>query len=881
MLKKLVYILLLLIVPLSSFANIQEGGKVILQLEDNAEPQAIDYLKLYNEYISELDYFDHKFPGNRIQEDFKDEIQQLHPEYTDKQTAIKENALWFGIRLRRAYRKAEQTVKDFLFDNGLSSTPAPLYSDNEPIPYNPDMAAKVIVDIKQPQTNSDSPAAPSSFGAQQQALLKKYLLSGNWKSFFQEILSSFILLDDERGIGKWVHNNGFQARLVSDKTAFNTDTINGSLQFFIPQKYFLLSRDYKEYKASTVQFSASENLKDISLNWPMPQRMYVNLKHSITGYTHIVNIPFEAKLVDSAKTAKLVANISGNICKEDTCISIHTAAQLELQPDSNPQDSAAQTMLEIMALNSPKPQSEDFELKSLLVEQDASGNQVLRLDVITSGTPSSFEAYIEGDGADEFLPPLTRIDGRKIAVRFVPYNSSAQLEGRKFSILASTSPHQTIRQQMTAKSKSITDTDSTQVNLGIALLAILGGFLLNFMPCVFPVLALKIMSFTKFGALKIDQIRRTFIYNLCGILLGFVLLIILLICFKLLGYAVGWGMQFQSIGFLVIMIFVITTFIAHLYGIINIPIPQIFAQYTNINHSQALSQILNGLFVVLLSTPCTAPYLGTALGIALAGSPLHIALLVGCVGLGLSIPYIIFAIFPYMAYYMPRPGRWMTYINHLMFAMLIMTLLWLLSLISAQSAGSSVWAYIIYLGCFWFVLILRRYALESLESQKIDAYIYKQVRRLINIIVAIIISIIIAISYFNTSDSVANKISQNQFTRLDTLNMQRINNILRTNRGALVKIGADWCLTCKYNNFVAFDSPAVQELLKSRHIEVIEVDWTTYREDVLQFMRKFGRSGLPFYVLFTPLLPDGMVLPEFINELELKEILSALTPYRK
>ena len=210
------------------------------------------------------------------------------------------------------------------------------------------------------------------------------------------------------------------------------------------------------------------------------------------------------------------------------------------------------------------------------------------------------------------------------------------------------------------------------------------------------------------------------------------------------------------------------------------------------------------------------------------------------------------------------------------------TIIWLLSILSAQTGFSFGWQYFIYIVCFWFVLYIRRSALQSLDiqSQNEEPIIYITVRRWINLLALILLTVIVSLAYFNTSSVVRKHQQEISAIKQQDINMPQIKQHLSNGDSVLLKVGAEWCLTCSFNNVVAFNTPQIQDILEKYRVQIMEIDWTNYQADVLQFMQKFGRSGLPFYVLFTPRLPEGMVLPEIIGEDTLKKVLQQAHPYR-
>ena len=856
MLHRILFFNLFVCVFLAFSSLASEQGKIILDIkEPNAEE--INYKNLYEEYLKELDIFDAKYPGNRINEGFRDDVAQIHPEYDDSQVDLKEKAIYWGVRGRRIYNFIKDEIQKFMLENEL---PLQLnesdYATSAPEEYKASEKPLVIEDFKKVISYSaDNADMPSPSWQQKKTLIKKAILEKDWKSLFSYLLYDGKALDDEQGIGAWETQPQLQARLMSeDKKIVSTEAIKGALQIYIPQPRFVLLRDYLQNAGLKISFSDSQNVSDVKLNLIMPQRFFVDLESSFVGYAGTILLPFVVYPQDAAKPVTIKAKIEASSCLHNECAKTILEPKLNLDVGTQKEASLANSMLQIQQYFAPQTSLPELKLTDLIVEKTPEGN-VLQLKAIADKTPAAFQVYIEGEGAEEFLPPLVRIDGNEITARFIPLDPKTELVGRQFSIIASVAPNLSVRSLLTAKTSSLFSVDSNQLTLGLIWLAFVGGLLLNIMPCVFPVLALKIVSFGNFGNSNLAKIRRDFSYNILGIMASFVVLIAILISLKMLGQSIGWGMQFQNHGFLVVMIFVIAGFIAHLWGLIHLPFPNFLEKFIRRQHSEAIIQFLNGAFLVLLATPCTAPYLGTALGIALSGSPLQIAVVVSMVGLGLATPYILFALFPSLSYFMPRPGKWLRTINNIMFLMLMATIIWLLSILSAQTGFSFGWQYFIYIVCFWFVLYIRRSALQSLDiqSQNEEPIIYITVRRWINLLALILLTVIVSLAYFNTSSVVRKHQQVISATKQQDINMPQIKQYLSQGNSVLLKVGAEWCLTCSFNNVVAFNTPQIQDILEKYRVQTMEIDWTNYQADVLQFMQKFGFPD--YHFMFC--LPQG------------------------
>ncbi len=871
-------------------AQAQEGGKVVLDLQE--EPQQRDFLQLFEEYKKELDLFDVKYPGTQIRENFADDVAALHPDDTDKEVSTRESLLRMGVRGRRIFQQAQKMFQDFLLENDIPIQAADdEYATANAEKYRESDQPLVIQDFKKVITYANNERdrraaadkAARDIGsltrAEQLQMLRQIVANGDWKKLFTYGLYDGKPLLDEDGVGKWDNRETAAARLFSAyKTLDKDGKAVGALELLVSDGKFMLRRDFRDFSGVHVSFEKSDNLQEINVQWPLPERAYIRLKDSLTGYVGRVYVLFEAKAADASKPMVLRPEISADVCAGEVCDKAVLQPVLELSGMAAGKDlepSRMEVPLRLIRRQMPQSETKGLRLLRLVVEETDEG-EILRLAAESDETPANFKVYIEGKGAEEFYPPRTRIDGNRIVSRLIPKDRTTRLAGRRFDVTAAVAADKVVRRQMVAEEGIFADFMQEYTWPVILLMAFAGGLLLNVMPCVFPVLALKLLAITHFGGMNIERIRRHFAYNTAGIAAAFGLLILGLLGLKAAGRAVGWGMQFQSIGFLTLMIFVIGCFGAYVRGLFTLPPPDVFAKFINKQRTEAAAEFLSGLFLVLLSTPCTAPYLGTALGAALAGTPWQIAAVVGCVGAGLALPYILFALFPETAYFVPPPGKWLHWINALMQILLLATWLWLTALLAAQTNGAMWWHFGLYMLGLWLLLKLRQTSLQALDEQESDAVVYLKVRRVLNLIVAGLVLVLFAGAYFDASRAAREHRDMVVLQRTETFERGVIDRLLARGQTVLVKIGADWCLTCAYNDFAAFESPRVQEIIDKYNIVVLELDWTGYQEDVLRFMQKFGRSGLPFYVVFTPRIPEGMVLQEVLNDELLRQTLEKL-----
>ena len=223
------------------------------------------------------------------------------------------------------------------------------------------------------------------------------------------------------------------------------------------------------------------------------------------------------------------------------------------------------------------------------------------------------------------------------------------------------------------------------------IIAFTGGIILNFMPCVFPVLSLKIYNvLSQLKNSSNTNIKKNLFATVFGIILCFFFIALLTTLLKKFGYAVGWGFQFQSPIFLSFIIIILILFSLNLVNVFNLDIPVFLKKYLNKilnlnkNKSELFQNFLLGLFLTILSTPCSAPFIGTALGFAFVSPNQIIFLIFFSISLGLASPYIVLAIYPQILSFLPKPGAWMKKFKYFLSFLLFLTAVWLLNVLLIQ-----------------------------------------------------------------------------------------------------------------------------------------------------------------------------------------------------
>ncbi|MCL2474165.1 MAG: thioredoxin family protein, partial [Alphaproteobacteria bacterium] len=336
----------------------------------------------------------------------------------------------------------------------------------------------------------------------------------------------------------------------------------------------------------------------------------------------------------------------------------------------------------------------------------------------------------------------------------------------------------------------------------IILFAFIGGFILNLMPCVLPVLAIKLMSVINHAGAEKSRIRIGFMFNVLGIIFSFLVLAGLVIFLKHIKYAVGWGIHFQQPAFLVFLILVLVIFALNLFGVFEFSLPKFITNKVTVykRGSPVSGEFFAGVLATLLATPCSAPFLGTAVAFSLAAGGLEVLVIFLFIGIGMSVPYLMIALFPHLVAFLPKSGKWMLSLKRILGLLLILTAVWLGFVLNTQLSGAE--------------KSETSEAPEKLVWQKFD------------------------------EEAMQQHLADGKIVFLD--------------------VTADWCLTCKANKLFTFNNKKVIQVLDVPEIVLMQADWTQSNEKISALLAKHGRYGIPFNVIYKQ-DREAVVLPELLT----------------
>jgi suppressor for copper-sensitivity B len=378
--------------------------------------------------------------------------------------------------------------------------------------------------------------------------------------------------------------------------------------------------------------------------------------------------------------------------------------------------------------------------------------------------------------------------------------------------------------------------------LPFMLLGIAGGLLLNAMPCVLPVLSLKLFGLVR-G--REEGRRHVIVGSLAtafGILASFWALALAAISARAAGATVGWGVQFQEPIFVTFLTLVVVLFCLNLWGLFEVPLPSRLAGWAASSGSESLpSHFTAGLFATLMATPCSAPFLGTAVGFALSQDAGTILAIFTAVGLGMALPYLLLAVAPATVKVLPKPGPWMGHFRTLMGFLLAAAAIWLLYVLSSQVSRERL-AFIELALLALALFIWMRHNSGSGRWWRIAA----------STGVATMAAVALALASTAQPPAVASKMGDSQLIPWIRFDRQEAESLARSGRLVFVDVTADWCFTCKVNERLALETPVVAASFERHGVIAMKADWTNRDENIARFLSDHGKYGIPFYLLYRP-----------------------------
>ncbi len=381
--------------------------------------------------------------------------------------------------------------------------------------------------------------------------------------------------------------------------------------------------------------------------------------------------------------------------------------------------------------------------------------------------------------------------------------------------------------------------------LYMLLLAFLGGILLNLMPCVLPVVSLKLLSILKGNQDQVGKIRRSNLVFAAGICTSLLVLAIIFILIRAGGQELGWGFQLQSpaiVTFLALLFFLIGLNLIGFFEVVSIPIHWLSGMMRS---NVWTSDFLAGFFTTIVATPCTAPFMAVAIGYALTQAGWMILLTFLFLGIGISFPYLLLATFPQLARFLPRPGKWMVTLKEILAFPMFLTVVWLVWVLAQLTNSQAI------------LTILASFVLLTLMFWVNKNFPEGKQKLKTTIVIAIG-----ALAIFTAYQPLLNKgVEEIEWEAFDP---EKVTAYAKNNV-VFINFTADWCLTCKTNEQFTFSNDNVVKAVKDYKIKMIKADWTKYNPEITAVLQRHNRAGVPLYLFYKPTLTTPMVLPTLLT----------------
>jgi thiol:disulfide interchange protein DsbD len=603
-----------------------------------------------------------------------------------------------------------------------------------------------------------------------------------------------------------------------------------------------------------VRWTLPEGITAEPLQFPAPKRLPLGPLMDF-GYEGEVVFPFK---IDVAKTvtpgpAALHAKVDWLVCRE-VCI----PGKAELELDRNVASAGAPAGAESADYSTwvrlsdslPKPQPASFK-------------------AAFQPTPTGFRLGIEtGQRETEaaFFPADQDILDNPAPQRVTPTGKGLILELKKDANLSANPPQLAGVIELSAgRAYEIAalpgKVASAAPPLAFAQLfrtagfAFLGGLLLNLMPCVFPVLFLKGLSLVNSSSEERGKLRAHGLVYTAGILVSFWALVALLLGLRAAGSSLGWGFQFQSPIFLALMAGLLFFLGLSLAGQFEIGLTLTSAGGSLAAKQGYTGSFFTGVLAVVVATPCTAPFMGAAIGYALAQSPAVTFAVFTALALGLAAPYVALTLQPAWTRLLPRPGVWMEVLRQAISVPIFATVIWL-AWVLARAYGAGILA-----------ALLASFLLVAIAGWFLGRW---PAKRWATAVAAIILLGAVSLAVFGerlAGDSGGGPVAAQSIggEQWEPWSAEAVSRYHAQGRPVFVDFTASWCLSCQVNERVALGQPQVQQAFQAGNVALLRADWTRHDEAITQALAALDRSGVPAYALYSPGQSDPQLLPEVLT----------------
>jgi thiol:disulfide interchange protein DsbD len=697
-----------------------------------------------------------------------------------------------------------------------------------------------------------------------------------WRSGFLAAVTLLAMLCPARA-QKYEGRELVQAKFLANVTAITPGkpfTV-GLLLHMVPKWHTYWKFPGDAGIPTEIKWKLPEGWKAGEIQWPIPLKLNEPGDIQIYGYHDEVLLMQEitppASLKDS--TVQLAADANWLVC-EKICIPGSASLKLDL-PVASESSAANEEIFSRYRRSLPQSWPDPKVARSSWKRQGAELQLTVESTALASYPAADFFPLPEPSVVVSHPKTERAADGRivfRVPIETADKNLSA-LDG---IVIFGQDENGAGRNAWLLNAPTAT-TSGPAFSEGLAkflLFGFLGGLILNLMPCVLPVISLKIFGFVQQAGQDRRRILRSGLAFIAGIFAWFIGLALLLIGLKSAGREITWAFQFTNPYFVVVMSAVVLVFALNLFGVFEISLPQFASRGVlgwTAREGEAGS-FFEGVFATVLATPCTAPFLGTALGFAFTQSGWTILLMFLAIATGMASPYFLLSAQPAWLRLLPKPGPWMVRVKQLMGFLLLATLLFLLAVLGAERGVEA----IIWTACFLLVLSLACWIKGSFLVPTASA-----TSRFISLVLVLVLVLGGGYYFIGEKFAAAKTISAETQTvgGWQPFTPQLLEIELKQGHAVFVDFTAAWCLTCKFNEANVLEAGAVRDAFQRHGITKIKADWTNADPAITKILKQFGRPGVPMYVLYPGNHAEPILFPELLTQNLILEKLETVSPH--
>jgi thiol:disulfide interchange protein DsbD len=604
-----------------------------------------------------------------------------------------------------------------------------------------------------------------------------------------------------------------------------------------------------------IAFTLPEGATVGEIAWPGPDRFIIGPVASY-GYENEIVFPMTLSVPQNTRPGSqfvIEANADWVVCEKE-CIPEEGKFRLSLPVEASPRPASTAIQAAFKIADARQPQSAPWKASV------SAGDKTLQLLVTGEGiSPQSVRSALyfpESWGVvDHVAEQLVKVEQGKLSLTV--QKGQGYAPGPSTGLLAVTDGGGQKRWFFLEPTPAAAASSAAPATLPLwqmASFAFLGGLILNLMPCVFPVLAIKAAALAGMSGSERREVRLSGVFYTLGVLAAFMALAVALLAVRAGGNAVGWGFQFQSPLFVAAMCWLMLAIGLNLSGVFEVGAFLSGAGQDLTQQKGHAGSFFTGLLAVVVATPCTAPFMGAAIGSALV-APAYVSLVAfAMMGLGLALPFLLLGIFPAIAQRLPRPGMWMVRLRQAMAFPMYATAAWLLWVL-AQQAGEGglrvalAGAVLVGLVC-WLVGLGQHGAQRAWLPRGFAALAF-----------AGLVGLMVSLHVMEPAQASTTQQSAN----VEPYSAERLARLRAEGTPVFVNMTAAWCITCLVNERTTLSTAAVQQAMQDRKVVYMKGDWTNRDPAITAFLQSFQRDGLPFYVYY-PAGKEAVVLPPVLTQ---------------